>query len=756
MVYEYLFYVALNSVQQQRELDVMESTKGLDSQFRMVRKTSFLDLPEKARFAIYSMLLVHQKPFAPLQRRRIDDYLEGNTTQNLLLRAGVRLLQTCKKISNEAAPFLYGQNSFRLRPNNVEEIPRFFNRIGTGNCSMISSLDVNFEYSQERRWRGCWCIQGDEIAFTERENRFGLVDANKFLPEYPTAGQVFFADQDVIQDLIQDIILSHKREPSCLGVYQDFPDEDYDALAPENLYDGYPPWEGIQEFRRFQVHSSDAIVEALTSLQQCCGLRRLELWLPDPQRFALGYVLLKENRTFLRLLWPLEGLSELVIHGIDELGIIAVNVERTKISKVTAELNCSRARPFLHIEAGRPNLRANPNWQVCQSDRYTITLQLQKAKTVPKDMFSQLPTEIRSLIYDYLLPCWYDGFHGASPHARFEEEDRRHPYIMLKNLSYGCQRPKARRKVRTGAAALLGVSKLLHEEAAATLYGRYTFTTTPPFGPSCSCGQTEPESRFHPDINLLIHFLWHIGPKNRTRLRHLYMGLYSFIPFRTSYTQQPPLNSSERRTFGQNDAFCSQLCTMNLEWKLQGLLTMLQGIPVLHSVTLRFSDEANSAVRYPWPQENEEEDYEVPVTPRGKHMLNANDYLKLFSQLRNLKHVEIAGCLGMTDSELFARLVDAETVAVPRHEAKPYMINERQALDGPPKDDAAVETQAVAWGWMKDRDGDYDGRSRFFVKRLTPDNMTPAVARRLWAARDMKEDMVLFDEYLDELDISRQ
>jgi hypothetical protein len=110
----------------------------------------------------------------------------------------------------------------------------------------------------------------------------------------------------------------------------------------------------------------------------------------------------------------------------------------------------------------------------------------------------------------------------------------------------------------------------------------------------------------------------------------------------------------------------------------------------------------------------------------------------------------------MTDSELFARLVGAETIAVRRNEEKSYMVNERQALDGPPKDDAAVETQAVAWEWMKDDDGDHDGRGGCFVKRLTPDNMTPAVARRLWVARDMEEDMALINECLDELDICRQ
>ncbi len=307
-------------------LGIMDSTRGLEKPSRTMWNTSFLDLPKDVRFAIYRILSVRQKPFTPLQHRSIDEYFEGNVTQMLLLRSGARLLQTCKKISNEATPFLYGENSFSLRPNNVEEIPRFLNHIGTGNCSMISSLDINFEYNQERRWRGCWCSHGDETTFTEREELFGLVDANKFLPEYPIAGQVFFADIDVIHDTVP----SHKREQSFLGWDQDFPDEYYDALAPEILYDGYPPWNYLQDYRFFQVPSSDAIVEALILLQQCCSLRRLELWFPDPQRFALGYVLSKEDRMFLRLLWPLEGLSELIIHGIDELGIIEVNVERKK------------------------------------------------------------------------------------------------------------------------------------------------------------------------------------------------------------------------------------------------------------------------------------------------------------------------------------------------------------------------------------------------------------------------------------------
>lgn len=715
--------------------------------------TSFLDLPETVRFAIYRTLFVQQKPFTPLQRPSIDTYFEGNVTQRLLLRAGVRVLQTCKKISNEATPFLYGENSFSLRPNNVEEISRFLDRIGRSNCSKISSLNINFEYNQEKRWRGCWSSQGDEMTFTGREELFGLVDANKFLQEYPIAGQVFFTDIKVIQDTVP----RHKWEESCLEWDQDCPNEFYDALALENLYDGYPSWDRPHrrcDYHFFQVPSSDAIVEALTSLQKCCSLRRLELWFPDPQRFALGYVLLREYRMFLRLLWPLEGLSELIVHGIDELGIIEVNVERMDIPRVIAEFNCSRARPFLHIEAGRPNLRANSNWQVCQSNRYTITLELQKAKTLAKDMISRLPTEIRVSIYDYLFVCWYEDFHGA---GFYEEENKHYPYIMLENLRYECQPMKVGRRVPIGATALLGVSKLLHEEAAAILYRQYTFSTTPPYGPSRSCcAQTDYGYSFHPDIGLLVHFFWHIGPKNRTRLRHLYMGLHSFVPFPTSSEQLQLPSSSEKDIIEQNSAFCSQLCTKNVEWKLQRLLTMTQEIPVLHTVTLRFSDVTTSEARYSWPQETAEEDFDVREPATGKHMFNANDYLNLLSELKNLKYVEIAGCLGMADSELFARLVGAETITVRRNEERSSMINKRQALDGPAKDEAVVEAQAVAWGWMKDDDEAKHGRYGCFVKRLTPDNMTPAVARRLWAARGMEEDMALITECSDELDLCRE
>ena len=705
----------------------------------MRQKLSFLDLPLIARLAIYRILLVQQEALTPLHHRTIRRYLHKNSARISFLWAGLSLAQTCKKISDEATNVLYGENRFNLRPDNIESIPEFLDLIGR-NCSKILSLNINFEYNQEKRWRDKWWSQAEVLdSHTEREDILGLVDGNGFLPEYPVARHVFFAELNMIQRTIPNDI----SEAGQFGWNQRSLPEDDTALENEDLYDGYPSWAPeLEHHLSSDVDSPTIIFQALHSITRCLYLRCLEIWFPDPQRFALGYECLRQDRMFLQRLWPLKKLSNLIIHGIDELGIIATIAEPMKILRVIAELNCSRARPFLHIEAGRPNLRANTNWGVLESNRYTLRFELKNERSISRDRFSELPTEVRALIYDHIFRCWYEGFHG---NGHVDDGNIQHPIILLQNLSFGCQRTESGGKYLAGAAALLGVSKLLHEEAAATIYRRYTFSTTPPFGGHRRCcSQMNYEPEFHPDLGLLDNFLSHIGLTNRKRIRHLYLGLHSFILF-PKYSKQLRLSDSSRKDpVTQDPTCCVQLCTANVWWKLQRLLMLVQEIPVVASVTLRFSDVGINDQGYFWHQD-EHDDFRV----LGKHMLDANYYLNLLSDLRNVKHVELAGCLGMTDSELFARLTGAATVAVRRYQEKSSMIHERQSLDNTPKDRGLIEAQAKAWGWVDD-----DDRNRgCFVKRLTAGNMTPTVARRFWAARGMEEDMAAMANYLDELDI---
>lgn len=723
----------------------MDSSK--DVGISMTRKSNprFLDLPVKVRLAIYRILLIQCDPFTPLHhpQRRIKDYLVSNVTRKMLRRAGVQLLRTCKKISEEATSVLYGENSFSLRPDDIEGIPKFFDLIGGSNCSKISSLNINFEYDQERRWRGRWCQQcGADFPLTTREELFQLVGGNQFLTQYPTAKEVSFADQDTIRDSIpRHLELCLYREDE-VSLYQGL-----DVLESEDLYDGYPSWGHRWAYDSRDSRSPTTIFKAIDSLTQCYNLRRLELWFPDPQRFSLGYGCLREDRMFLRRLWPISGISELIIHGIDELGIVESAIERMEIPRVIAELNCSRARPFLHIEAGRPNLRANAHWGVTRSNRFTLTFELRRGKAVLRDRFSSLPAEVRMSIYEYLFPCWYEDFHARS---HCEPDDPQPPMIFLEDHSLGCHQTKTRRKHLAGAAALLRVSRLLHEDAAATLYGQYTFSTTPPFGRSQACCPQTAGPSFSPNLALLIDFLLHIGPKNRKRLRHLYIGLHSFIPFATGTKRLDTTELSEGQTLGHDSRFCLPLCTRDFHWKIPKLLMLMKEIPVLDTLALRFCDGVTEA--YSEVHRHESEDFS-DSEPAGKYMPDANYYLNLFSDLTHVKHVQIAGCLGMGDSELFARLVGAETIAVRRHEERPRMVYSRQALDGLPEKEAIVEAQAKAWGWSED---DGDGWRKYFVKRLTPNNMTPAVSRRLWAVRGMEEDMALMSISAEELDIYHQ
>ena len=728
----------------------MGHSRDWENPIRTKGKPGFLDLPADVRIIIYRILLVQPEPFNPLNRRCIKRYFATKLDRKALLRAGVRLLQSCKEVSDEASTILYGENSIYLRPDTIDGIPRYLGSIGRSNCSKVSSLSVNFEYSQERRWRNWWNQQVEaDFSVTKREVVFGLVEANRFLPEYPVAGQVSFANLNTIKDMIPH----DKLEKFGWDWDGESMLEDMDALRSESLCDGYPLWRDRQSYAGYDsaIHPS-SVLEALDFITKCCSLRRLELWFPDPQRFAMGYGLLREDRMFLRLLWPLKGLVELVIHGIDELGMIESVVETMDIPRVVAELNCNRARPFLHVEAGRPNLRANASWscRVPRNDRYTMTFELQRARPVYKDMFSNLPAEVRALIYDSLFPCWYDSFHAA---GHYDCGHIQYPYIILQDSAFSCRPKKDPGKYLTGAAALLRVSKKLHNDAAEIIYSQYTFTTTPPFGYHYACcAQMDTGESFHPDIGLLHHFLSHIGTNNRKRLRHLYMGLHSFIPFQVSTIKVHSPALGGEQPVGHDLTSCTRLCTKNFWWQLSRLLIMMQEIPALDSIVLRFSDNLDSYSMDPryFPELEEEDDY-IRAEACGRYMPNANYYLNLFSNLSNVGHVETAGCLGMTDSELFARLVGAKSIAIHRKEEKSRMIHARQALDYR-IDDKVVEAQAKAWGWT---DG-VDSQHGCFVKKLTPDNMTPAVARRLWAARSMEEDMALMAELSDELDVRRQ
>ena len=711
---------------------------------------NFLDLPLKVRFDIYRIFLAQKRSFTPLHRQPIKEYLEVELAQKALLRAGVRLLRICKQISDEATSVLYGENAFTFRPDNIDKIPEFLNSIGRSNCSKISLLDVNLEYSQEKQWRGRWSSQpGVEEVLTKREYVFGLADGNKFLPDYPVAGQVFFADLSTVEDAVPTVDFEDCEFESNLTTLK----EDFDALRSEDLYDGYPSWKQEWVHAFSHVDPPAMVVGALESIAQCCNLHRLELWFPDPQRFALGYGCLREDKVFLRYISALKGLSELFIHGMDELPLIETIAVGMNIPKVIAELNCSRARPFLHVEAGRPNLRANPSWRVLRSDRYTLTLELRKGDYVRRDMFSTLPTEVRALIYDYLFPCWFETFRG-NYHCDWRPEVN-YPFILLQDLSFGCQRTNSESTSLSGGVSLLALNRKLNAEITAILYSQCIFSTTPPNGPNRSCcPQTDHGLWFNPNFGLLINFLAHIGPRNQRLIRHLYIGLHSFVSFPKPAKQLRSPYSFKQHTASQHATFCSPLSTRNVSWKIARLVTLVREIHGLGSVTLRFSDGVDSATATQPVQHREppeEDDFSVSKLT-GKHMLNANYYLNVFSKLQNVKHLEIAGCLGMTDSELFARLIGAETIAVRRNEERSRMIHQRRALNDHGRNRAQVEARAKACGWAVDGNEGYG----CFVKRLTADNITPAVARRLWAATDMEEDIALIADYSDELDIRGQ
>ncbi|CAK1361695.1 hypothetical protein CB0940_02962 [Cercospora beticola] len=72
-----------------------------------------LSLPSELRNAIYELLLIHDIRYPLHQRRRPHDRFCAN------------ILRTCKQVHAEAAPILYGENTFLAHANLLTTLPAF-------------------------------------------------------------------------------------------------------------------------------------------------------------------------------------------------------------------------------------------------------------------------------------------------------------------------------------------------------------------------------------------------------------------------------------------------------------------------------------------------------------------------------------------------------------------------------------------------------------------------------------------------------
>ncbi|KAL9035270.1 MAG: hypothetical protein Q9214_006663 [Letrouitia sp. 1 TL-2023] len=474
-------------------------------------KEGFERFPKNVRNTIFRYLLRRQTTLKPLENAPIRKYFKPSRHEMLLFSAGLNLLRTCKSVHREASNVLYGENIFLLNPPKIQSITQFLTTIGPLNCSYLKNLKVDFESSQLKAPVPCGLAWIEQESADIRSTLGNLADDADFDEWFAAPPHSSCTDVDhrlwirkFFNDKIGPIDLCGLDERNPIP----------------NCYDGCPTWWGpVSETQNNAEWMANLgpyrICDSLQSLKECTRLQTLELWFPDPQRSLVGCTLIQCCKDFLNIIRSCHNLSQLHIHGVDELALIENAVQGTRIRKIIAELNNSSKYPFLGIEAGRPNLRAYANWKLLQSKRHLIAFQLKNSG--PRvDRFSLLPAEIRFRIYDFLLDRW-----TSSPmeFVRFTSSSPLGFCIpgLAAFFDATWPRPSNFRTQFIHFDGLMRASKLIHSDFACQLYNRSQFVF-PDFDP------------FHlsrPSNGSIVDFLRIIGSTNRKQIRNIAICLDS-------------------------------------------------------------------------------------------------------------------------------------------------------------------------------------------------------------------------------------
>lgn len=718
----------------------------------------FLHLPKILRIQVYDNLLVDPRPINPIQNRTIQRYFKPVKVQSVLWRTGLALLGSCRQVKNECSQILYGDNAFDFRPNRIEEILKFFGNIGKENLSRIRSMSINFEYSQEQN-----CFLFRDLVRHNVSLPYSGVDGKE---DFEKRVKLPFSEKEKIEAFeslnpknlslytskLSKLNLSEIKEH--ISRYE--MDFDLDWLSwihisiqqrlsrnkANDLTVWYPNWEYWHSWKgrghNFAEESRDAIFSTLEILKTCSALESLKIILPDPQRFMAGWLCFRKDRLFLRPLQELTSLKEVTFHGIDELTAITCVIEKMKIPMVVAKLNQSKMNPRVHVESGRPNLRAYVNWAVTTSTETELTLVAKPTKR--NDPFSRLPTELRSEIYDYVFENWRRR-HWPDPNIDYDDIDCyagiERPNIMTRAHQNGgwekkpkcnsapCILPKnfvplrdlGHERAKTHFMGIAGTSRKIHGETTFRLYEHSQFAAR---------GY---RTSFMPqkdgiDIGCNVHFLRQIGDKNRFFVRHLAMefGLYGTYdpgcyknhcsvwhhhyydsPERQfEFWEEPGLNRPLSAVEEPDTRVCCvEIKRWEMEENMRKLLSLVEDIPFLETLSLDFRP------------------LECDDCP---HTLDF--YLERFSRLRNVKSLWMTGDIEPARAEWLARTMGAGSVVLHVWERE----RKKRKVDG----------------WIHER--------YCRLKVLNKDNLTPEVARRLYGSKEREVDQAVLLDNVDLFD----
>lgn len=656
---------------------------------------SFLSFPSNIRDDIYIHLLHQQQPIVnPMA-----------ISENQLLTAGVRLLRTCSQVYEEAVQVLYGRNTIHLQPIYVEQILAFFSRVGIKNLSRISSLVLDFQYEHEAPPP----------------------------PVFEELGNIFCNNPEIAELDPGDYVTSYLSRPS----------DEYETSLVGGSVDTdsfVKRWEIIHRSHEIHLRLNgghlprhrewfDEVSCVLGHLPKFEALTRLEIWFPDSQQFQVGYDCMTNDRQLLRKVLALTQISELKVHGIENLAALEPTNPSKNLSSIIAELNHNGSRRALPVEAGRPCLRSYSNWQLVGADRYRITLEFRGARACGEDRFSQLPAEIRAKIFKFALLDWQRGFYG-----RLQTDFRLELWTIRLGLEdyptvieSSTLRPRYHAPITaaadqgegdeneickgnfTGFASLLAVSTLFHQEAVSMLYGHLHFSNWNFNGMMC-----EIPSRFA-KVSCMVRFLDGIGPMNRRDIRHLRLCLDSPKPCNYPASDlclhDLPNVEIDPATLTEDNRYTSDLYR---------LFILLQDIPTLHTLHLGLPKvrphrmlELPALLYSLYPElptmgPNGIDDDPTALAP------NQENYLRLASQLKIKVQClrMMAYSVDLDDAEYMARVFGAETVELGYFELE--------------KEGAQSRVETEGWDYK-----DWDSEDGMIQKRLRSDNVTLAVVNKL-------------------------
>ena len=448
--------------------------------------------------------LPHKNIFLTTRARTIRHYFKPSNGDWLRQRTGLCLLRTCKKVCEEASRVLYGENTLHFAPDDVKQIAEVLARISARNCANIRRVVLDFEQSQHNALWKSWTVDNREFGST-REQLLGVCWRDHY--QYLWTGH-----EERFQDILDERLENSSYHCSADTVESQLTNL-HDDIQPECLFDfdlneGYPEWnrEGFPDTVPPREIDQRDITKALQSLTRCTNLRQLRLVFPDPQRYVAGWRCLVDDDDLLKAFRQLAVTEQLRVEGIDDLGALGEIVDLVNVPKATATLNNSSARPHLHVEAGRPNLRAYSNWRVTKSTWKTIQFERIQTEEPPRDRISFLPRELVRYILSYVFenPDWepeHDWENGplmSNELAGFHFQRYAHIWtrVDIEVFPTSCYGFK-------NALSLIKVSKLFYHEAVDVLYRDSVFTLR--IG----------------NHGAMLKFLTNIGESNRSKIRFL-------------------------------------------------------------------------------------------------------------------------------------------------------------------------------------------------------------------------------------------